>query len=167
MFYYLPLPSSSGEGSGDGAFLVLKRTASGELAQQAGGRHLLAGDVPEVGKELAQTACLGILDGPLRHLLQDGHHLLAYHAQLVEQGAVEGGIRQSLVGEYPLLLAGLYAGVALDGLHGGVATVLVVAQHAAQQSDVCRGDVVVVVELDGGEGGNVDAEFLLVGNLLG
>ena len=69
-------------------------------------------------------------------------------------------------GDDPLFLACGYTGTAANGLQGGVAAVLIVADNAAHESDVLGGDAVVVVELDGGECGNVDAEFLFVRNLL-
>ena len=52
-----------------------------------------------------------------------------------------------MIGENPLFLARLNVGPALYGLYRRITAVLVVAKHAAQQSVVGRGNIVVVVEL--------------------
>ena len=130
---------------------VLEGASSCELSEQACRRHLFAWNAAEVSQKLAQATCLSILHGPLRHLLKDGHHLLAYHSYLVEKGTIERRVGKVLEGENPLLLASPDARTALDGLYGRESTVAIVADDAAKQADVGRRDVVVVVQLNGGQ----------------
>ena len=97
---------------------VFKGAASCELAEQAGGRYLVAGHAAEIAEELTQATGLGILHLAFAHLFEDRHHLVAYDTELIEQGAVEGGIGQFLEREYPLLFTGSYAGAAAYGIQG-------------------------------------------------
>ena len=90
--------------------------------------------------------------------------MIAKYGEFVNQCTVEHHIGIFLIREYPFVLSSTYTWPTSDGATGAGATELIVANDAANQSVVGGWHVVVVVEFDGGQCRNVDAEFLLFRN---
>ena len=103
-------------------------------------------------QELQQAVGLGMFRHVLGHLFQQGLGLTLDDRQFEEHGGVEHSVGIFLIGEYPLVLAGTYRRPAADGVDSRDPTILVVADDAAQQAVVGRGDIVVLVEQQGGQG---------------
>ena len=99
------------------------------------------------------------------HLLEGGLGLRTYDGELVDHGRVEHRVGILLEWEYPLAFASTHTGPAADGVGSRTATILHVADDAAQQAVVGRGDIVVGVEQDGRQRRGIDAIFLVVGYL--
>ena len=117
-------------------------------------------------QELSQTVCIGVFNLAFAHFFKYGKHLVLYYGYFVQQGAVERNIGIDLEGDNPFFLSRGNAGASAYGLECGITSVLVIAHNAAQKSDVLGGDTVVVIKLDGSKSRHVDAEFLVVGDLL-
>ena len=83
----------------------------------------------------------------------------AKHGKLDVECRIKHYIGRLLVGEDPLFLSLTHALPLADGLAGSIGTLIVVADNAAQETIVLRGDPVVVVEGDTGQGGDVDLVF--------
>ena len=129
----------------------METAASNKFANQRCGRQVLTGNGAEQLKEILELACLGILRTVLGNLLQDRSDHILNDRNLKYHGRIEHGIGIFLIWEYPLFLAGADRCPAPDGILSGVAAVFVVACYTAQQTVVGCGDIVVIVQQDGGE----------------
>ena len=87
--------------------------------------------------------------------------------EFVVEGGVEGEVGFLLEGEDPGFFAAADAGPHGHGFEGGVAAELVVADEAADEAVVGGGDAVVGVEVELGEGADVNFEFALGGDGFG
>lgn len=137
----------------------VKRIPADELPDQAGGGDLvvhisLLNIVQDFYDVLhLVVAALLRLDGG-----KQGVDVLFQHGQLIERRAVEDHVRVLLEGEDPPLLP------LLDGFpHGkGVldrgAPGLVVPDDAAQQPQIAGGDAVVIVQVQGQQGADIEPE---------
>ena len=96
--------------------------------------------------------------------LQQRQGIIAQHSQLVNQRTVEHHVGILLEREYPLVLTAAYRRPARYRVDGTCPTELVVADDTADKTAVRSRDVVVVVKLDGGQGGDVDTELLVLRN---
>ena len=90
--------------------------------------------------------------------------MIAKYGEFVNQCTVEHHVGIFLIREYPFVLSSTHTWPTSDGATSAGATELIVANDAANQSVVGGWHVVVVVEFDGGQCRNVDAEFLLFRN---
>ena len=77
-------------------------------------------------------------------------------SQLEEEGRVEHHVGFLLEGVNPFFFAPHDGGATGDGFSGGIVAVFVVADYAAEESDVDGGYPVVVVDIDCGERGDKD-----------
>ena len=105
---------------------------------------------------------LRIFGTVLRHGGENEFGMGAQHGKLDVECRVEHHIGRLLIGEDPLFLGLAHALPLTDGLAGGIGTLVVVANDAAQQAVVLRGDPVVVIEGDAGQGRDVDLVFQFV-----
>ena len=86
----------------------------------------------------------------------------AQYGKLDVECRIEHHVGRLLIREDPLFLGLAHALPLTDGLTGGIGTLVVVADDAAQETVVLRGNPVVVVEGDAGQGGDIDLVFQFV-----
>ena len=138
---------------------IVEGTATHELTQEGGGGHRIEGHGGEIGNKLAQAIGFGIFLGTFGHHLEEGQGLCAESSKFIDEGSVEHRVGLFLEGENPFFFACGDGCATTDDLLGMIATIFVVAADAAEQSAIARGDVVVVVEHNGGECRSIDFVF--------
>ena len=112
--------------------LVCKRAASQELSQQRRRGQDAMVDGFEIAEELSQTVSLSILLAVLRHTFQERLCLRLDGSQLIYHSRIEHSVSILLIRENPLVLTVSYRLPTTDGVTGRAATLLVVADDAAQ-----------------------------------
>lgn len=121
-------------------------------------RDQLRADREEVVEELEEALRLLILRLVRLDLEQERCREELQYRQLIDHAGVHHHIRGFLVREDVLILSPAYAVPHGDGVLRAVAAGAVVAHDAAEEAAIRRRYAVVVVDIDLGQGGDIDLE---------
>ena len=138
---------------------IVEGAAPHKLSQERGGRYGIEWHRGEIRNEFAQAVGFGVFFCTFGHHLEEGKGLCTEGRKFVDECGVEHSVGLFLEGENPFFFACGDGCATTNDLLRMVATIFVVATNAAEQATVARGDVVVVVEHNGGECRSIDFIF--------
>ena len=101
------------------------------------------------------------------HLPQKRLGVSLHDGEFEDEGGIESGVGIFLEGENPFFLPPAHTRPASDGLDGGGVAIFMIAHDAAKQAVVGGGNPVMVVDAEGGEGRDVDLEYVVGGESAG
>ena len=131
--------------------LIIKRTASNKFPQQGDGGQLVFGYVGKVSEEFVEPVCLGEFIHMLWYTGEQLCGLLFDDSELINHRSIEHLVGILLIGEDPFFLSCPDRRPSADGLLSGDPAVFVVAYDTPEEPVVSGGNIVVVVEQDGGQ----------------
>ena len=149
------------------ASLILEGASPKEFPEQRSRWEFLVGDWFEESEKFCQC-CGQLMFRPVFiYRFEQRYGIVSEYGELIDECAVEHGVRILLERENPFLFPSPDRRPSGNGADSGGSPVLVVAHDSPDEPVVGCRDVVVVVELDGGQCRDVNPEDILFRYFLG